>query len=189
MEALQKVQPTLKELDIRLEFYSNCADDVEDLRIRPSPGQLGSLREFSHLRKLRAPIVMLLGWSPGELPLRLAEVVPAGLTHLGLTEDMEMQCTYEWNQKLILKELEVFLSVWRSVTPDLQVVEVWLCESWEDEEEEVVQLRMMCEGAGLSCNVHWHMEFSCCPMPFQWVRQGPQPKPYWHCGQFVTFPF
>jgi hypothetical protein len=148
MEALQKVQPTLRELDIGLGFYSECAEEVEQLRIRPSPGQLGSLLEFSHLRKLRAPIVMLLGWSPGELPLRLAEVVPAGLTHLGLTEDMAVQYTYEWNEKLILKELEVFLSVWRSVTPDLQVVDVWLSqEYYRWKEEVVVQLRMMCEGA------------------------------------------
>jgi len=72
MEALQKVRPTLRELDIRLEIYSDFAEEVEDLSIWPFPGQLGSLREFSRLRKLRAPIVMLLGWSPGELPLRLA---------------------------------------------------------------------------------------------------------------------
>ena len=140
MEALQKVKPTLKELDIRLEIYSDFAEEVEQLSIWPFPGQLGSLREFSCLRKLRAPIVMLLGWSPGKLPLRLAEVVPAGLTHLGLTEDMAIQCTYEWTEELILEELEVFLSVWRSVTPNLQVVEVWLSREYRRwKGKEVVQ--------------------------------------------------
>jgi len=174
MEALQKVRPTLRELDIRLEIYSDFAEEVEDLSIWPFTGQLGSLREFSRLRKLRAPIVMLLGWSPGELPLRLAEVVPAGLRHLGLTEDMAMQCTYEWKEKLILKELAAFLSVWRSVTPNLQVVEVWLSGAfsrWKD--EDVMQLQMMCEEAEVSCNVHWHEEINCSPMTFQWVREGP----------------
>jgi hypothetical protein len=179
MEALQKVQPTLRELDIHLNLYSERSEEVEQLEIWPFPGQLGSLREFSRLRKLRAPIVMLLGWSPSELPLRFAEVMPAGLTHLGLTKDMATQCTYEWNEELILEELEVFLSVWRSVTPDLQVVEVWLSQAfsrWKD--EEVVQLRTMCEGTGVSCNVHWHTGSRCSPMPFQWVRQDAQPRPY-----------
>jgi hypothetical protein len=121
-----KVQPTLRELDIGVEIYNDDAEEVEFLKIRPVRGQLSPMRGFSRSRKLEAPIVMLLGWSPDELPLRLAEVVPAGLTHLGLTEDMVVQCTYEWTEELILGELEDFLSVWRSVTPNLQVVEVWL---------------------------------------------------------------
>ena len=118
---------------------------------------------------------MLLGWSPGKLPLRLAEVVPAGLTHLGLTEDMAIQCTYEWTEELILEELEVFLSVWRSVTPNLQVVEVWLRrEGSRWKRKKVVQLRMMCEEAGVSCNVHWHVD-GCSAPP--WVMR-PQPRPW-----------
>ena len=124
--ALQQVQSTLRELDLSVGLYSDAAEEVDYLKIWPVSGQLGPLREFSRLRKLKAPIVTLLGWSPGELPLRLAEVVPAGLTHLGLTEDLASQCTYEWDEELVLEELEVFLSVWRSATPDLQVVEVWL---------------------------------------------------------------
>jgi hypothetical protein len=85
--------------------------------ISPVRGQLGPLKKFSRLRKLKAPIVTLLGWSPGALPLRLAEVLPAGLRHLGLTEDMLSQCTYEWDEELVLEELDAFLGVWRSVTP------------------------------------------------------------------------
>ena len=109
-----------------MNLYNDAAEEVEYLKIWPVKGQLGPLREFSSLRKLKAPIVTLLGWSPGELPLRLAERVPAGLTHLGLTEELSMQCTYEWDVALVLEELAAFLGVWRSVTPDLQAVEVWL---------------------------------------------------------------
>jgi hypothetical protein len=178
-KALQKVQSTLRELDICVGVYSNVSEEVEFLDIRPVRGQLDPLQGFSRLCKLKAPIVMLLGWSPGELPLRLAEVVPAGLTHLGLTEDMAIQCTYEWTEELILEELEVFLSVWRKVTPNLQVVEVWLSREygrWKN--EEVVQLRVMCEEAGVSCKVHWHME-SCCPQnTFPWVREDSQHRPW-----------
>ena len=82
MKALQKVQQTLMELDISVEIYSDIDHEVESLDVRPIRGQLSSMRGFSRLRKLKAPIMMLLGWSPGDLPLRLAEVVPPGLTHL-----------------------------------------------------------------------------------------------------------
>ena len=153
--ALQQVQTTLRELDLSVGLYSDAAEEVDYLKIIPVYGQLGSLWEFSCLRKLRIPIVTLLGWSPG-MPLRIAEVVPAGLTHLGLTEDLAPQCTYEWNEELVLEELGVFLSVWRSVTPNLQIVEAWLSRAylrWKD--EEVVRLR----------DVHTT------------VRNGPQPRP------------
>jgi hypothetical protein len=168
---------TLRELDLSVGLYSDAAEEVDYLKIIPVHGQLGSLWEFSRLRKLRISIVTLLGWSPG-MPLRIAEVVPAGLTHLGLTEDLAVQCTYEWNEELVLEELGVFLSVWRSVTPNLQIVEVWLSRAylrWKD--EDVMQLRMMCESAGVLCMVHWRATINCCPNNFQWVRQGPQRKP------------
>jgi hypothetical protein len=95
MAALQQVQSTLRELDLGLGVYSEASGEIEDLDIWPVNGQLGSLRVFPSLRRLKTPIVTLLGWSPGELPLWIAKVVPAGLTHLGLTEDMVMQGTYE----------------------------------------------------------------------------------------------
>jgi hypothetical protein len=161
-----------------VDVYSDAGEEVEYSEIIPVRGQLGPLREFSRLRKLKTPIVTLLGWSPGELPLRIAEAVPAGLTHLGLTEDMALQCTYEWNVELVLEELDAFMSVWRIATPDLQVVEVWLSREenrWKD--EEVVQLREMCEKAGVSCIVHWQVAYDCYPHHFQWVRNGPQPRP------------
>jgi hypothetical protein len=101
-------------------------------------------------------------------------VVPAGLTYLGLTEDLALQRTYEWDEELVLDELATFLSVWRSATPDLQVVEVWLSrmyDRWKD--AEIARLRVMCEEARVLCIVHSHMETSCSAMTFQWVRQDP----------------
>ena len=150
---------------------SDFAEEVECLEISPVKGQLGPLQEFSCLRKLKAPIVTLLGWSPDEL-LRLAEVVPTGLTHLGLTEAMVEQCAYKWDEELILEELAAFLGFWRSATPDLQVVEAWLdrvFHQWKD--ADVMQLRMMCE-AGVSCFVHLCSEPSSSPMT-RWVRHRP----------------
>ena len=166
--ALQQVQPTIRELDLGVDFYSDAALDVECSDIIPVRGQLGPLREFSSLRKLKTPIVTLLGWSPGELPLRIAEAVPAGLTHLGLTENMVQQYTYERNVEFVLEELDAFMSVWRSATPDLQVVEVWLSRDyyrWKD--ENVVQLQEICEEAGVPCIVHWQVENDCYPHHFR----------------------
>ena len=97
--ALRQVQSTLRELDLSVELYSDAApDEVDSVNIRPTNGQLGPLRELSCLRKLEAPIVMLLGWSPDELLLPLEEVVPAVLTHLSLAEDLAAQHNYEWNE-------------------------------------------------------------------------------------------
>jgi hypothetical protein len=167
--ALQQVQLTLRELDLSLTLYSSCRDhEVDYFEISPVEGQLGPLQEFSRLRKLKAPIVTLLGWSPGELPLRLAEVLPRGLTHLGLTEDMLWQCTYEWNKELVLEELNAFLDVWRSVTPDLQAMEFWI--SWGDAEE--AKLRMKCVEAGVLCNFQPYAEGRYSAMGFQWVTMG-----------------
>jgi hypothetical protein len=129
--ALQQVKTTLRELDLSVGLYSDLDEDVDEPPISPVKGQLGSLREFSQLRKLKAPIVTLLEWLPDVELLRLAEVVPTGLTHLGLTEDLSEQYRYEWNEQSVLKALAVFLSVWRSATPNLQVVEVWL-DRWPD---------------------------------------------------------
>ncbi|KAN0081816.1 hypothetical protein V8E54_003114 [Elaphomyces granulatus] len=106
--ALQQVKSTLRSVDL----YDHLADEVDYVEVRPVSGQPGPLRELSCLRKLKAPIVMLLGWSPDDLLLPLEEVVPAGLTHLGLTEDLAAQCTYEWNEELVLEALVAFLSVW-----------------------------------------------------------------------------
>jgi hypothetical protein len=173
---LQQVQLTLRELDLNVSLYSSCNDqELGGFKISPVKGQLGPLQEFSRLRKLRAPIVTLLGWYPGELPLRLAEVLPAGLTHLGLTEDMFSQYTYEWNEELVLEELDAFLGVWRSVTPDLQAIEFWIDQEydrWKD--AKVAQLQMMCEEAGVLCTVQWHEEHSYSAMGFQWARRKPQ---------------
>ena len=146
--ALRQVQSTLRELDLSVYLYSTYALQVEDIDyIFPVSGQLGPLREFSCLRKLKAPIATLLGWSPDKL-FPLAEVVPTGLTYLGLTEDLLTQYTSEWHEEFVVKELAAFLSVWRSVTPDLQVLEVWLklARWWDEDEEleEMTQMRKMC---------------------------------------------
>ena len=151
---LQQVQSTLTELDLSANIYSEAGLHVEFLNeLQPVSGQL-ALRGFPRLRKLKAPIVTLLGWSPDD-PRPLAEVVPAGLTHLCLTEDLALQCLYKWVEKLMLKELAAFLAVWRSATPDLQAVEFWLNGSWTRWHEDVEQLRTMCEEAGVRYAVRW----------------------------------
>src|SRR5467141_3590695 len=95
--ALKQVKSTLRELDLSVDLYDHLSDVVEFAKVRPIRGQL-ELRELSCLLKLKAPIAMLLGWSSDAPLVPLEEVVPAGLTHLGLTEDFVAQCTYEWKE-------------------------------------------------------------------------------------------
>jgi hypothetical protein len=108
------------------------------------------------------------------LPSRLAEVLPAGLTHLGLTEDMVSQYGYGWDEELVLEELDAFLGVWRSVTPDLQAVDVLTCKSYRWKDADVARPRMICEEAGLLCTLHKYIKHSCSLMDFQLL---PTPKP------------
>ena len=176
--ALQQVQSTLTELDLSANIYSEAGLHVEFLNeLQPVSGQL-ALREFPRLRKLKAPIATLLGWSPDD-PRPLAEVVPAGLTHLCLTEDLALLCSYKWVEKLVLKELAAFLAVWRSATPDLQAVEFWLNGSWTRWHEDVEQLRTMCEEAGVRYAVRWLWGSSWSgrsSMTYPWLRQNWQDK-------------
>ena len=167
--ALRQVQSTLSELNLT----TTLTTDSEELTIFPVSGQLGPLQEFSRLSKLKAPIATLLGWSPNKL-LSLAKVVPPGLTYLGLTECMLLQETSKWHPNLVLKELAAFLSVWRSVTPDLQVMEVWLVE-WRYEDIEQTELQKMCKEAqkyGLSLKIYLieELEGTKSSMNFQWAR-------------------
>jgi hypothetical protein len=176
--ALQQVQSTLTELDLSVNIYSEAGRPVEFLdELQPVSSQL-ALREFPRLRILKAPITTLLGWSPDE-PRPLAEVVPAGLTHLCLTEDLASHGSYKWVEKFVIKELAAFLAVWRSATPSLQAVEFWLngsCTRWH---EDVEQLRTMCEVAGVRYSVRWLWGSSWSSrssMTYQWLGQNWQDK-------------
>lgn len=89
---------------------------------------------------------------------------------------MLSQCTYEWDEELVLEELDAFLGVWGSATPDLQAVEVWICRAYDRwENAKVAGLQMMFEEAGLLCTVPYTSEHSYSTMGFQWVRQPSNP--------------
>jgi hypothetical protein len=79
-KAVEQVKHTLTELDLSVNVYSEQAEEIECIELPSDPviGQLGSLWKFSRLRKLKAPIVTLLGWSLDKPHRLLAEVVPAG---------------------------------------------------------------------------------------------------------------
>jgi hypothetical protein len=84
---------------------SPAASQINPKEARPRPGRLlrslrgnrgppymasqwlaGLAAGIPFSTQAKAPIVTLLGWSPGESPLRIAEVVPAVLAYLGLSQ-------------------------------------------------------------------------------------------------------
>ena len=137
----------------------------------------GLLALDGSLRELDLNVALCAQFAEEVLPFRLAEVLPAGLTHLGLTEDMVSQYGYGWDEELVLEELDAFLGVWRSVTPDLQAVDVLICKSYRWKDADVARPRMICEEAGLLCTLHKYIKHSCSLMDFQLLQPLPTPKP------------
>ncbi|THC93213.1 hypothetical protein EYZ11_007318 [Aspergillus tanneri] len=151
MVSLQYVQNTLEGLELRASLYSPYAEEVEYYNICAVEGHIGSLENFSSLRKLKAPIAMLLGWLPDQAPC-LSRILPRSLTYLSLTEDLSSQCSYSWSEKLVLMKVECFLAAARQATPLLEKLELLPNREfgrWDALFED--QLHALCLQAGVAC--------------------------------------
>jgi len=107
------------------------------------------LRDFDKLAKLDVPLALLIGhadFNPGQL----ADVLPKGLEHLCLNDDVAGAFHFEWPTSTITKNLEVWLSNWRSVTPHLQTVELELSNSRPD----LMAMEKICQKAGVNYIIH-----------------------------------
>jgi hypothetical protein len=99
--SLGPLQGSLEDLSLALNLWSSsgidCGNDLSGVRpgIRGSLGP-GLLRGFGRLARLSASLPVLLGWhvrgSPG-----LADVLPAGLRSLTVTNEMFFWWRYEWD--------------------------------------------------------------------------------------------
>jgi hypothetical protein len=84
------------------------------------------------------------------------------------------QCTHKWVDELVLEELAASLTVYRNVTPDLQVVELSIVESpiniWQ--EAKMMRLWTMCEEAGVRCMVHLDEIFGLSSITSHWMKRS-----------------
>ncbi|KAI1381264.1 hypothetical protein F4677DRAFT_402544 [Hypoxylon crocopeplum] len=148
---LHHLHQTLEQLDLRVQLYSENAEEVEFLEIDPVRGRLPSFHGFSRLRTLRVPIATLLGWTPSEAP-EIETLLPPSLQHLSLTEDLCTQCTYQWTEDSVLTKLDAFFAALAGNEHKLELIEIspdgtW--GGWEDSTKEMVQ--KMATKAGMRC--------------------------------------
>ncbi|KAI8946084.1 hypothetical protein F4801DRAFT_583785 [Xylaria longipes] len=146
------LRPTLEHLDLRVQLFSQYAEEVDDFsEANPVRGHLPSLRAFNQLRTLRVPIVTLLGWNPSEAP-EIEMLLPLSLQHLNLTEDLRTQCMYQWTEESVLAKLETFFATLGRIEHKLEVIEIspdgtwggWLDETVEKVYEMATEVDVPC---------------------------------------------
>jgi hypothetical protein len=150
--ALDHVSSTLEEFELCVRTYFTVSQEHHEL---PTiKGQLGPLCELSCLRYLEAPIAVLLGWSP-EQGRPLAEILPASLVCLHVTEDLCYCRLYAWTEELVLDKLETFFARVHKTLPLLEKFELtpWSFKRWDFGLGE--QLHAMCWNADIACEINY----------------------------------
>ncbi|KAG8169620.1 hypothetical protein KVR01_000365 [Diaporthe batatas] len=94
--ALDGLKGSLEDLSVRLNLWSSTGIDCGNEGRWGIRGSLGSLGEFGLLTRLAVSLPVLLGWYVQGSP-RLADVLPAGLRFLTITNEMYFWWHYEWN--------------------------------------------------------------------------------------------
>ena len=152
-QVLHGLHRTLEHLDLRIQLYSEDAEEVEGIRITPVRGNLCSLSQFTNLRTLRVPFAMLLGWTPEEAP-EIGSLLPSSLRCLSLSEDLAMQCTYKLSEKFLVEKLDTFFTSLNHNEHALELVVFHPEEArggWEDVTKQTIQ--DMATAAQVRCNI------------------------------------
>ncbi|KAI0010770.1 hypothetical protein F4779DRAFT_576043 [Xylariaceae sp. FL0662B] len=151
---LRHLRPTLEHLDLRVQLFSEYAEEVDDFHgAEPVRGHLPSLRGFDQLRTLCLPVVTLLGWTPSEAP-DIEMLLPPSLQRLSLTEDLRTQCMYQWTEESVLAKLDRYFATLGRSPHKLEAIDIYpdgTWGGWLDETMEKVQ--EMAAAAGVQCNI------------------------------------
>lgn len=94
--SLDGLRGSLEDLSLALNLWSSTAIDCSEKGPWGVRGLLGSLREFGRLTRLSVSLPVLLGWHV-EGSGKLADVLPAGIRSLTVTNEMFFWWQYEWD--------------------------------------------------------------------------------------------
>lgn len=94
--SLDELKGSLEDLSLALNLWSSTAIDCGEKGPWGIRGSLGSLRDFDRLVRLSVSLPVLLGWHV-EGSGKLADVLPAGIRSLTITNEMFFWWRYEWN--------------------------------------------------------------------------------------------
>lgn len=94
--SLDGLEGSLEDLSLALNLWSSTAIDCGETGPWGIRGSLGSLRDFGRLTRLCVSLPVLLGWRV-EGSGKLADVLPAGIRSLTITNEMFFWWHYEWD--------------------------------------------------------------------------------------------
>lgn len=155
--ALVKVRPTLRRLSLSVNFFSYTALDLDEpdhwfgIRNDPWPYQ-----KYEKLEYLEISFVILFGYSQTCTPIsRIKFFLPPSIRHLQLRDDMAHYMDYMWNAGPFLERLRELIDGGDRLLPNLESITLQLRYSSESQwdESEQKELKSLCAGAGLVCNI------------------------------------
>lgn len=94
--SLDGLRSSLEDLSLALNLWSSTAIDCGEKGLWGIRGSLGSLRDFEHLTRLSVSLPVLLGWHV-KCSVKLADVLPASIRSLTITNEMFFWWHYEWD--------------------------------------------------------------------------------------------
>lgn len=112
--SLAGLRDSLEDLSLSLNLWSSTAIDCGNEGPWGICGSLGSLRGFGRLTRLSVSLPVLLGWRV-QGSSSLADVLPAGLRSLTITNEMFFWWRYEWDGVGWDKKGEHDIPRWKSI--------------------------------------------------------------------------
>lgn len=94
--SLDGLKGSLEDLSLALNLWSSTAIDCGEKGPWGIRGSLGSLEDFDRLTRLSVSLPIFLGWHV-EGSAKLADVLPAGIQSLTITNEMFFWWHYEWD--------------------------------------------------------------------------------------------
>lgn len=94
--SLDGLKGSLEDLSLTLNLWSSTAIDCGEKGPWGIRGSLGSLKDFDRLTRLSISLPVLLGWHV-ESSGKLADVFPAGIRSVTITNEMFFWWHYEWD--------------------------------------------------------------------------------------------
>lgn len=116
---------SLKDLSITAEFSIRDEEETQDFPVLDTKGSLTPLVDFNQLERLDIALPSLASFTP-KTRIRLEDVVSRNIQHLQITDDLEMQEQYDWNDTSILRAIELWLNSSRASNPNLRSIYLWV---------------------------------------------------------------
>ncbi|BCR82896.1 F-box protein [Aspergillus chevalieri] len=141
VQALGSVSETVEKLSVGLDCYPRVYEEYvtfEDCKALCVPFN-GFLKNFPRLQSAELPIIMLLGFDPGD-QIDLRSVLPATLLELGLRDDLAL-CMGRWHQLTIYERVQHLHPTYKEATPFLSRIYHRLWSGIDFEEKELQTTR------------------------------------------------